>query len=75
VATGATEIVVDASVPDGTSLKVEVRTARTREGLAGAAWREPRDLPAGHRWMEARVELRGDKERRTSPLVRGVSAK
>jgi hypothetical protein len=71
---------VDAVAPDGTKLVVQVRSAASREELAKASWKTPDEKGAvgfgkDHAWVQARVQMESDRERRRSPIVRAISLK
>lgn len=69
---------VDADVPDGTKLTVQLRSAKSKDELTKASWKSPDDKGAvrfgkSDEWLQARVVMESDKERRKSPLVRAIT--
>jgi hypothetical protein len=73
-AEGGGRVHVDASIPDGTELTLEVRSASTKTDLERAAWSTDAVVEEG-RWWQARLTLVSDREGRRTPLVRRVSAR
>jgi hypothetical protein len=69
-AKGTGRVAVDSAAPDGTSLRLDLRTARDRDGLASAPWSPSLEIPDGHAWWQLRVSMESDKARRFSPVVR-----
>ncbi len=72
-AKGSGRIAVDSTVPDGTTLKLELRTSSDRDGLASAAWSASLEIPDGHAWWQLRVSMESDKARRFSPVIRSIA--
>ncbi len=62
----------ESSAPDGTVLKMKVRSAETREGLDGAAWVDATDnrhaVAESHRFAQVRAEMTSDGTK--TPVVR-----
>ena len=69
-AKGSGRVAVDSTAPDGTSLGLDLRTSRDRDGLASAPWSASLEIPDGHAWWQLRVSMESDKARRFSPVVR-----
>ena len=62
----------ESSVPEGTVLKLKVRSAESREGLDGAAWVDATGnrhvVTDSHRFAQVRAELGSDGKK--TPVVR-----
>lgn len=69
----------DAATPSGTSLKLRLRTAESRDKLEKASWKDLAKSPAdvavskGHRWVQYRVEMESDGE--LTPVLRSLVLK
>ncbi len=73
-------LAVDAVVPDGSTLAVQVRSAKTKDELAKAPWKTPNDkglvtFGKADAWLQVRAVMETDKERRKSPIVKSILLK